>query len=113
MPSIKIISQLVNLSGSVTATTNGPALPLDGALTFEAIVNVLTFTSAVTATLQLQKSNDGVLWVNETTTSVSLTGTGVYSIEKVNPGAVWMRVVLAVASGSFTASVNSVVKGPN
>lgn len=65
-------------------------------------------TALASATVQLQKSNDGTNWANDGS-SVSITATGVYWIEKTIGTALQYRATYALASGSMTTSENWVV----
>lgn len=69
-----------------------------------------TATALATGTVQLNKSDDNVNWVTEGST-VSVTATGSYWLEKVDPTALYMRVAYSLASGSFSSNTVILIQG--
>lgn len=70
----------------------------------------VTPTALATATVKLQKSDDGTNWADEGS-SVSITATGTYWLEKIDPTALYMRVAYSLASGSFLSSTICLTQG--
>ncbi len=111
MPNLKIIYQATQTQGNTTVTVSGAAVSLDGAMTFSAqcIVDV---TGATSATVKLQKSNDGTNWSDEGS-ATAVTVDAVVYLEKIDPTALYMRVTYTMTSGTLASSTLILTKGLN
>lgn len=89
------------LASSAANALAGTAIVPSGAGTG---TNTVSVTALATASVQLQKSNDGVNWVNDGS-STSVTATGIFFLEKQpQTTSKWMRVSYVLASGSFKST---------
>lgn len=70
---------VVNILRNATTTGAGSAVSMDdgsGGNSVKGFHAVITGTGALTATVVIEVSNDGVYWFSEASSSISLSGTG-------------------------------------
>lgn len=72
--------------------------------------DTFTPTALATCTVQLQKSNDGINYVNEGSAG-SVSATGTFWLEKQNTTSAWMRVAYSLVSGSIQSSTFIFLQG--
>lgn len=96
---VKFASTLANAQAGTAITLSGGS----GNSTF-------TPTALATATVGLQKSNDGVSWSAEGSTQ-SVTASGTFWLESKDPTGEYLQVAYSLASGSFSASTIVKTKG--
>lgn len=117
MPLNKIIlknqEEFVDIVDPVSSTK----ISLNGAKTFSAQINVVA-SSPSGASVFLEKSNDGINWVFENDSNgdpvnESISGSGTFYLERVDPTAIYMRVSFDIDSGSMDANIIYLVKGYN
>lgn len=106
---LKTISTTTQTTGSLTTAANGAAVSCANAKTV-GIQCVITASSPTGASVQLQKSNDGTSWANDGS-SVSVTATGTYWLERVDPTSQYVRVAYAISTGSMSSTTTIRVQG--
>lgn len=106
---LKSIALLTQTTGTLSAAANGGAVPSAKAKTISFQCNI-TASSPTGASVQLQKSNDGVNWANDGS-AVSVTATGQYWLEKVDPAAASYRVAYAISTGTMSSITTVLVQG--
>ena len=107
----RLIEQLVETK-SVTTASKSPAIDVGSAggdsLAFIMVVSAASTPG--TATITLEASIDGTNYV-AVGSAVTVSVNGVLSLEKDRPTFRYYRVSYAIASGSYTATLNVLVKG--
>lgn len=95
---------------TIDAAKNSDPVDSDGcqSLAFQLVGTAASAPSGITATLE--RSNDGVNWAADGT-ATSITGNGVYAIEKVSPAFKFYRLAFARTSGSIVIAIQVVGKG--
>lgn len=106
---LKVLQNITQSTGSLSAGANGAAVSSARAKTLSFQCNI-TASSPTGASVQLQKSNDGTNWANDGS-AVSVTATGQYWLEKVDPTALNYRVAYAITGGSMSSTTTIVVQG--
>lgn len=106
---LKSFANLTQTTGSLTTAANGAAVAAARAKTLS-FQCTITANTPGSASVQLQKSNDGTNWANDGS-SVSVTATGTYWLEKVDPTAVYYRVAYAISSGNMSSTTTIYVQG--
>lgn len=106
---LKTLGNYTQTTGSLSAAAQGAAVSTSRAKTISAQCNI-TASSPGSATIQFQKSSDGTNWYPDGST-VSVTATGIYSLEKIDPAFAFYRVAYAIGSGSMSSTTTILTQG--
>lgn len=99
---ILVDANTIQLASSLSNAQAGTAIDITGYGTNSA-TGTLTPTTLAGGSVQLQKSNDGITFVNDGS-SVSVAASGTYWLEKTDPTAAYMCISYSLTAGSFSAS---------
>lgn len=101
MPLRPLVVQSLTQAKVVSAPATGTSVNVTGVERVSVQYNITAVSTPSAASLQLQRSNDGVLWTNQGA-AVNVTATGSGVIELTVNTARFLRLNEAITSGSFT-----------
>lgn len=102
----------VQSAATVNAPVNTSAVDVSQAKTLAYCVNVTTFSAATGASVKLQRSLDGTVWVDDGS-ATNITATGQVWLEKVDPTYKFSRLAFAISTNSFVATTRVYAKKDN
>jgi hypothetical protein len=104
---IKIDSDYFQLAASASDALAGSEIELDNVGTGNQTVTAVALASA---SIKLEKSNDGTNW-NDEGSATNITVSATVFLEKVDPSAKYMRIRAAITSGAMAISSTIIGKG--
>ncbi len=107
---IVVDATTIKLATTLVLAQAGTAIDIldDGSA---ASTTTFTPTALASASVKLQKSNDGLTWADEGT-ATTITVDAAAWLEKVDPTSYWMRLYETLAAGRMSSGAIVIVKGP-